>query len=127
MNIERLNKAIGILTALPEANKFDFSTFGERPVHGCGTKACAWGWVAMDQAIQSEGVRTEWDRVARVEYLVIKYGDSTTNLTAAGNFFDISYSHASWLFGAESYPKGKITIDDVISRMRETATEGMGH
>ncbi len=140
MNRERLAIQVDILRHI-EPETFDMSAWMRRRVHACRTTCCAFGYAALDERLQAEGLRMRlefWDRppievksVAEFNK-AIKGGwryarptfEGKADYAAAAAFYDISYADAAYLFGPEEYlddehePKDA-SPDDVIAHIEE--------
>lgn len=112
MNIERMEAAIKTLEQVEAKNKkFDMSNWATdlQEVDGrfepsCGTSACAFGYCALDPWHKSQGLGTEsyLCKIDETLRFTVTY-DSETDIIAAAHYFDISLSHAEYLFYPSNY------------------------
>lgn len=94
----------------------------------CGTTACAVGWATV--CFPRSGLRLvddDGDDDGWADDIDIKYtyrGEEFEGIDAAGKFFGIDDSTASYLFLPESYPEKRRGRKSVINRIREVVERG---
>lgn len=133
---DRIAQAIEVLEYVYEhrAHKFDLDTWltlsseeeadllgKEKPVpvaiNGCGTHACALGWIASDPFAIRRGLHVEFDP-SDYSCGVLFHGDS--GIRAAMEYFGITEETADLLFLPTYYrrTRGRPALRSVIIRMR---------
>lgn len=123
MNVERLRQLVNVLRHEVDPAKFNMETWmcknGAKAQRHCGTVGCAVGWgITLIPEWQAAGFTLA---IPPHEAMLMPMYKGRSNFSAAGEFFDIGYNNAVWLFSPGAYYRlgrtGKISQNEVADRI----------